>query len=286
MSRMTVLIQKADGEMEAFDRTKLERSLRRSGAVEPLRDKVIQAVEGYVRNGMTTEEIYRYAFDLLRQYEYDHPTAAARYSIKRAIIELGPSGFPFEQFVAGVMRAHGATNVETGVHMMGHCVEHEVDVLGTKDGKRFGMEVKFHNTLGTKTDTKDVLYVHSRFNDLKSASGKNHVDEGWLVTNTRFTHNVIRYAHCSGGVKLLGWDYPRDRGLERLVEESGLHPITMLTTLSSHEKRTLLEMDKVLCSDILENRDILFDAGVKPDKVELVLEQARALQNENGRHAL
>lgn len=274
---MAVLIQKADGEVEPFDKRKLEHSLKRAGTSAELREHVIRDVEDFVRNGMTTEEIYHRAFDLLRQYEHEQPAAAARYSIKRAILELGPSGFPFEQFVAGVMRTHGAVDVETGLAMMGHCVPHEVDVVGMLNGKRFGMEVKFHNSLGTKTDTKDALYVKARFDDLVAARGRNHLDEGWLVTNTRFTRNVIRYAHCSGGLQLLGWDYPRGRGLEVLIEEGNLHPITMLTTLSSHEKRMLLEQDKVLCRDIRDGRDILLDAGVRPDKVATVLAQAQTL---------
>lgn len=271
-----VLIRKADGEMQPFDPAKLERSLKRSGAPAELRDKVVQQITQTLREGMTTENIYRRAFDLLRQYEHEEPIAAARYSIKRAILELGPSGFPFEQFVAGVMKAHGATEVETGAVLNGKCVGHEVDVLGMKDGKRFAMEVKFHNSLGTKTDTKDALYVKARIDDLRAANGRNRIDEGWLVTNTRFTRSVIQYVRCTGNMHLLGWDYPRSRGLEVLVEEAHVHPITMLTALSSHDKQILLEADIVLCRDI-HNRDILLDVGIRPDKVGAVLAQVRAL---------
>jgi len=272
-----ILVKKADGEMEAFDASKLRNSLKRSGSGRQLSERVVQHVEAELTNGMTTNEIYTHAFDILRQFEHEHPVAAARYSIKRALLELGPSGFPFEQFVAGVMRAQGAQEVQAGVAMQGACVPHEVDVVGIVHGKRFGMEVKFHNALSTKTDLKVVLYVKARWDDLAAAKGSNHIDQGWLVTNTRFTRNVIRYVKCSGAMKLLGWDYPRRRGLEVLIEESHLHPITMLTTLTNREKRALLDMDKVLCRDVRDNRDILLDAGIQERKIDNILAQVDAL---------
>lgn len=272
-----ILIKKADGEMEPFDVGKLYNSLKRSGSSKSLADQVVAHVESELVNGMTTQDIYKHAFNLLRQYEHEQPVAAARYSIKRALLELGPSGFPFEQFVAGVMRAHGATEVEAGVAMQGKCVPHEVDVVGKAHGKRFGMEVKFHNSLSTKTDLKVALYIKARFDDLALAKGENKIEQGWLVTNTRFTRNVIRYAKCTGSLKLMGWDYPRNRGLEVLIEEAHLHPVTMLTTLTNREKRNLLDMDKVLCRDVKGNKDVLIDAGVAPNKIEGVLMQAEAL---------
>ena len=272
-----IYIQKADGEVEPFDRSKLLGSLKRSGSDDDLAQRVMEGVEKTLKSGMTTQEIYKHAFELLRQYEHENPVAAARYSIKRAILELGPSGFPFEQFVAGVVEAHGAEDVSTGVVIQGKCVPHEVDVVGTKNGKRFGMEVKFHNSLSTKSDLKVALYIKARFDDLALAKGENHIAEPWLVTNTRFTRNVIRYAKCSGTIKLLGWDYPRHRGLEVLIEEAGLHPITMLTTLTGREKQNLLDIDKVLCRDIVDDINVLIDAGIHRDKLDTVLYQAREL---------
>ncbi len=272
-----IYIQKADGETEPFDPSKLLNSLKRSGSGDELAQRVLNGVEQTLRSGMTTQEIYKHAFELLRQFEHENPVAAARYSIKRAILELGPSGFPFEQFIAGVMVAHGAEDVNTGVMLQGRCVPHEVDVIGLDKGKRFGMEVKFHNSLSTKTDLKVALYIKARFDDLALAGKDSRIDQAWLVTNTRFTRNVIRYAKCSGTIKLLGWDYPRNRGLEVLIEEAGLHPITMLTTLSNREKLNLLDMNKVLCRDILESEDVLTDAGVHRDKIEEVLYQVRKL---------
>ena len=110
---------------------------------------------------------------------------------------LGPSGFPFERFLSEILKADG-WHTQTGVMMTGRCVTHEVDVLAEKAGRRVGIEAKFHNDPGGHTDIKDVLYVWARYEDLKKApEAASRVDEGWLVTNTRFTRNAIRYASCN-----------------------------------------------------------------------------------------
>jgi hypothetical protein len=268
-----VLITKADGEQEYFDPAKLETSLQRAGASSTARAKIVAHVERELKSGVTTEEIYRHAFDLLKHESEPH--IAARYSVKRAVLSLGPSGFPFEQFLAAVLRAHG-WSTKTGQALTGRCAPHEVDVVAEKRGIRVGIEAKFHNDAGGKTDIKDALYVHARFEDLKKAPVESsRVDEGWLVTNTRFTRNAIRYAQCSN-LTLIGWDYPRNRGLQAMIEEGKVHPLTCLTTLSEHEKHALLDRQIVLCKSV-STPHLLQDFGVRPDKIPKVLEEARQL---------
>ena len=268
-----VLVRKADGEEEAFDPAKLEHSLQLSGASSTMRARVLAHIIQELRPGMTTEEIYRHAFEILQREEA--PPVAARYSIKRAVFALGPSGFPFEQFLAEVLRAHG-WNARTGVTLNGRCAPHEVDVFAEKGGKRIGIEAKFHNDAGGKTDIKDALYVHARYEDLRATpEASSRVDEGWLVTNTRFTRNAIRYAQCSN-LTLIGWDYPHGRGLLALIEEKKVHPLTCLTTLSEGEKRRLLEQKVVLCKHVSAPH-LLRDFGVKPDRISGVLDEARQL---------
>lgn len=268
------VVTKADGETEAFDVSKLETSLKHAGASPKIRADIIETVRHSLPNGSTTEAIYKRAFELLRREE-DKPVAA-RYSVKRAVFALGPSGFPLEQFLAEVLKAHG-WKTRTGLAMTGKCVPHEVDVLATKDGVRAGIEVKFHNSAGIKTDVKDALYVHARFEDLKQAPRKEDVvDEGWLVTNTRFTRNAIRYGRCSG-LKLVGWDYPNGGGLVTMIESAGVHPVTALTTLSDGEKRSLLERNMVLCRGISKSGHVLREHGVQESRIPQILEEAKRL---------
>lgn len=268
-----VLITKADGEQEPFDPEKLVSSLEHSGAAPAMRDRIVAKILGELRDGITTEEIYRHAYEILRREE-EHPVAA-RYSVKRALFALGPSGFPFEQFLAEVLRAHG-WNTRTGVALGGRCAPHEVDILAIKNGRRIGIEAKFHNEAGGKTDIKDTLYVKARYDDLRdSPDASSRVDEGWLVTNTSFTGNAIRYAQCSN-LTLLAWDYPREENLMNMIEDARVHPLTCLTTLTESEKHRLLDNKIVLCRNV-SSPHLLQEYGVKPDRIPHVLEEARRL---------
>lgn len=268
-----ILITKADGEQEPFDPHKLDTSLMHAGAGPDTRSHILKRVEKELRDGMRTEDIYGHAFEYLR--EEGAPAVAARYSLKRAVFALGPSGFPFEQFLAEVLRAHG-WSAKTGVALTGRCAPHEVDVLAEKRGKRIGIEAKFHNEAAGKTDIKDALYVKARYDDLARAPELSaRIDEGWLVTNTRFTRNAIRYARCSN-LTLLGWDYPHQKGLQAMIESARVHPITALTTLHEAEKRHLLENNIVLCRHV-QTPHLLEEHGVRPAHVARVIEEARHL---------
>lgn len=268
-----ILVRKADGEEESFDPAKLEHSLQHAGASSTMRARVVSQVMKELKPGVTTEEIYRHAFEILKKEE--STPVAARYSVKRAVFALGPSGFPFEQFLSEVLRAHG-WKTRTGVALNGRCAPHEVDVLAERRDKRIGIEAKFHNDASGKTDIKDALYVKARYDDLKAApTASDRVDQGWLVTNTRFTRNAIRYAQCSG-LTLMGWDYPRSRGLFAMIEEGKVHPLTCLTSLTEGEKRRLLEQKVVLCKSVTVPH-LLKEFGVKPDRIPHVLDEAQKL---------
>lgn len=268
-----LVVVKADGEEEDFEPAKLEHSLELAGARSTVRARILAHVIQELKSGMTTEDIYRHAFDILKREE-DVPVAA-RYSVKRAVFALGPSGFPFEQFLAEVLRAHG-WQTQTGLAMTGRCAPHEVDVYAVKGHTRIGIEAKFHNDTAGKTDIKDALYVKARYDDLKHAPlSSMRVDEGWLVTNTRFTRNAIRYAQCSG-LTLLGWDYPHGRGLFQLIESGKVHPLTCLTTLTEGEKHRFLDQKIVLCKAVTAPH-LLREYGVKPDRIPSVLDEATKL---------
>jgi hypothetical protein len=268
-----MFITKADGTQQRFDPAKLEHSLQSVGASSTMRAKIVAHVLKELHPGMMSEDIYQHAFSILKREEA--LPIAARYSIKRAVFALGPSGFPFEQFLAEVFRAHG-WHAQTGLTLTGRCVTHEVDVLLEKNNERIGIEAKFHNDPGGKTEIKDALYVFARYEDLKKApEASSRVKEGWLVTNTRFTQNVIRYAQCSN-LTLIGWDYPRTRGLLNLITEAHVHPLTCLTTLSDGEKRRLLDKRIVLCKSI-QVPHLLQEHGVRPDKIPDVMHEAKLL---------
>ncbi len=273
-----MLITKLDGTTEDFDGSKLKGSLFHAGATEDVANEILAHVESELKPGMTTSEIYHHAKQMLRK-KMEHPVAA-RYSLRRAILELGPSGYPFEKILGEVFRLKGY-QVEVGRMLKGKCVEHEVDVVARNDKKLILGEAKFHNNQGFKTDVKVALYIHARFLDLTAADfdglcPKGGECESWLITNTKFTDAAIKYGECVG-IKMVGWGYPEKGNVQDLIEHTGLHPLSSLTTLTTKEKEALYVQGAVLCRNITENPNILESVGVTGPKVERVLEEAHRL---------
>lgn len=270
------VIVKGDGEREEFDVRKLARSLEHAGADQAGAESIAQVIAAEVEDGMTTSEIYRKAFTLLHKQER---TAAARYSMRRAILDLGPTGFPFEKFIAALMKEKGYETTHN-VMVKGRCAEHEVDVVMRNERHTIGAELKFHNTPGFKTDLKIALYVRARYWDIQWGAEDRHeesgIDEGWLITNTKFTTNAIQYAECAG-IRLLGWNYPHGAGLSDLIKETGVYPVTVLTSLSGADKMRLLANGVTLCRMIDENPSVLSAAGITGKKAATAVAESAAL---------
>ncbi len=269
-----VLVTKRDGRAEPFERSKLEDSLARSGAATKTVAAVVAHVEGELQGGMTTSAIYKHAFFILNKLERP---VASRYSLKRAVQDLGPSGFPFERFIGEIFRERGY-RVETDRVVKGRCVTHEVDVIAWNDLKLIMAEAKFHNDLELKSDVKVALYIKARFDDVLSqpytCDGKErNVDEFWLITNTKFTDQAIKYGKCAG-IRMVGWNYPLRGNLHDMIDDAGLHPLTCLTSLSVRDKRSLFEKGVVLCKTVRENRDILKELGFSDEKISAVIEES------------
>jgi hypothetical protein len=272
---MAILIAKADGETEPFNPEKLVSSLVRSGAEHGLASNITREIAAELYNGITTQEIYRHAFSKLREGRRE---AAARYSLKRAILEFGPSGFPFEAYISELFRAEGA-QTEIDQIIQGTCVEHEVDVVARQGETITYIEAKFHNAAGFKTDLKTVLYVKARLDDILAARKNKGLQEpmrGLVVTNTKFTTVAAQYAACAG-VELLGWEEPAGRTLHDRIDRTGLYPVTALTTLGRREKTALLGQKIVLCKTLGADTRALAEVGVSGQKADRVLEEVGSL---------
>ncbi len=270
-------VLKANGQKEVFDEQKLKNSLIRAGASEQNAELIATEVIGEMDDEVRTEEIYKKAFIHLHKMSLP---AAKRYILKRAIMELGPSGFPFEKFVAEILRIKGY-EVKTDEMMMGECVPHEVDVVAWNDKDLIVVEAKFHNELGTKSDLKVVLYVKARVDDLKGTTfnygGKDRkVTEGWLVTNTKFTTTAIHYAECRN-LKLVGWNYPEKGNLHDLIMETKTLPITCLNLIDQLQKRTLLSEGIVFCDSLVQKPEILKGLGISEEKIEHIIHEIKGL---------
>ncbi|MBD3617272.1 MAG: restriction endonuclease [Gracilimonas sp.] len=267
---------KATGERETFQLSKLKHSLSNAGAQSDVMNSVIKDLEdtGLFTDGISTQKIYREAYRLLKQKSI---RIAGRYKLKEALLELGPSGYPFEILISEIFKKLGyATHV--GSLIKGECVSHEIDVLAEKDNEYLMMECKFHNRQNHHCNVTIPLYVRSRFVDVKNAwvkqpelQYKNHA--GWVVTNTRFTTDASDYANCIG-LKLLSWSFPKNNGLKDLIGRTGLHPITCLSVIDKSEKQLLLKNDIVLVRQIRNNMQVLTRLGFDKPRAERIHKEA------------
>lgn len=266
-------VVKTSGEREPFSLTKLRRSLVRSGADEATVRMVISHITPELKDGMKTSAIYKHAFSILKKKKYP---VAIRYSLRQAVMQLGPSGFPFEKFVAEVLKRKGY-QARTGVVLSGFCVPHEVDILMEKGARHIFVECKFHNQQTVKSDIKTALYVHARFLDIKKRHDTNKettptIHEGWLVTNTKLTTDAIAYAQCTG-LTVISWDHPEQGNLQDLILETGVHPLTFLSSLSAREKNALLEQGVVMCRTLRESDAPLLAIGLSKERIGKVTDE-------------
>ncbi len=270
-------IIKADGSKESFDPERLYRSLMRAGAPHRTARDIADTVSHTVRHGMHSHEIYQHAFRLLRR---ETRPVAARYALRRALLELGPSGHPFEDFVARIFKKEG-WNVEWRRIIKGTCVSHEVDIYAHRGGETLAAELKYHNTASYKTDVKVALYVKARFEDIwacDSAARACPVERGFLITNTKFTSEAIAYAQCAG-LELIGWGYPEKGNLYERMCKARVYPITTLTRLKKSEKKLLIDAGVVSCDMLRERRDALAALKLSPERMGAILAESDALLN-------
>lgn len=269
-----ILVTKADGSTESFKVEKLRRSLRRAGATPDEINEIVADVSTKLRSGMYTQEIYREAFSLLRQHQ---TPAAARYSLRRALFGLGPTGFPFELFLSRLFERDGGYTTQTGTIIPGKCAEHEIDIAAYKTDHSFVGEAKFHARPGIKSDLQVAMYSYARLLDLRERKICNDdicgISEFWLITNTKFTSAAEKYAECVG-IKLLSWDYPRRGNLHDRIERTKIYPITVLQSLSSSQIGVLIGRNIILCNEIIEQPSILRHLHLSTRKHEAVLQEA------------
>lgn len=273
----TIDIIKSSGEKVKFSLDKLKLSLKRTGADHETVNHIVDTVADELYEGISTKEIYNRAFAMLKKKE---SYLASKYKLKKAIYELGPTGFPFENFISAILKFSGF-KTEVNKILQGQCVTHEIDVLAHKNNETTIVECKFHNQEGLNCNVKIPLYIHSRYNDVKAhwdSSLKNEtaLTSGWVVTNTRFTEDALQYGKCAN-LYLLSWDYPKNNGLKDRIDRLGLYPITVSTLLTNREKQFLLSRDIVLCRELVGDVFYLDHLGISQTRKERILKEIKML---------
>ena len=159
-------VLKANGEREPFSETKVIHSIHRAGIPESLTSRVITHIKETLYDNIPSSEIYHHIMEFLETSP--QPFSQSRYSLKQSIMDLGPTGYPFEDYIAKILQTQGYTT-KTRQILQGSCVTHEIDVIAEKNTvipTKIMIEAKFHNTVGMRTNVHVPLYTKSRFEDL------------------------------------------------------------------------------------------------------------------------
>ncbi len=278
MTNLDFEIIKSSGNKVRFSLDKLRASLKKTGAEDKIVNQILDVVRDELYQGISTKEIYNRAYALLRKKK---SIFASKYKLKKAIYELGPTGFPFERFVSSVLKYSGY-KTEVGKIVSGICVQHEIDVLAEKNNEFILIECKFHSEEGRNCNVKVPLYIQSRYIDVKhkwnNNLNKNPLNQGWVVTNTKFTTDAIQYGNCVG-LYLLSWDYPKNEALKDRIDRLGLYPITVSSLLTKKEKQFLLDRSIVLCRELISESFMLDHLGISDIRKEKILAEIKQLCN-------
>jgi hypothetical protein len=275
---------KSDGGRETFSQKKVFDSALRAGAPKALALEIAQTVKKEVYPGMKTSEIFREVGRLLKK---DSRQSAIRFNLKRAIKELGPTGFPFEKYVGEIFKSLGYA-VKLNQIIPGRCnFDYEIDFLAQKEGVIYVGECKYRNFFSDIVDLKDSLANYARFSDVKDGGYFSECESGetelksLLVTNGKFTQKAVNYSGCKG-VEALGWRQPKEQGLEYIVENNKLYPVTILSSLKGYMKNSLVENNIMLAKDLLNIDTVSFSRKTKIQERDLfsLIKEVRVLVEE------
>lgn len=270
-------VKKLSGELVLFDETSLKGSLLRSGADTEQIDSIMLAINEMFYDGISTGEMYEKAFSLLKEMKHSY---AARYSLKRALRDLGPEGYYFEKWVAKLFQAQGFHAV-SGESLQGEAVKHEIDVVAAKEDRLILCECKFRNDVDAKISVTTPMYFLSRFNDLKNLKfdyfGKILQPTGaYMVTNAFLTSDCIAFAE-KYDIQMISWDYPERLNIKQLVDDYKFYPVTCLTSLTQEERKILLEKNCILIRDIVSNPVLLDHFKFDQDRKKIIYQEAKDL---------
>jgi len=269
------------GEKEPFSYRKVFRSARRVGASVSLAREIASEIERQSYEGIRTEEIFKKVKNLLKKGDLK---AGLRFSLKEAMRKLGPSGFPFEKYIGNIFSELGF-KVWLNQTISSRCARYEIDFVAQKGKLVYLGECKYRIFPGEKIDLGTALSNYARFLDIQESDYFKRFPKSQprslLVTNAKFTQQAIRYSKCKK-VELLGWRYPRNKGLERIIEEKKLYPVTILPSMTNYLMEIFAQQKMMLVEDILKLKIEKFCQKTKVSKSKILslINEAKVLIEE------
>jgi hypothetical protein len=246
-----IYVTKADGSKQPFDKQKIINTCLRLQASLEQAQSIADKIEARAYDGVPTKKILQMIFLYMKRYR---PAIGYQIDLKQAIAMLR-SKPDFEIFVAKLFEAMGY-RIETNLMVRGKCIEHEIDVVARKENEMILVEVKHHVNHHTYSGLDVFLQLNSTLEDLKEGYeiGKNNFKftKAILICNTKVSDHARRYALCKG-LEFIAWKFPQENGLERLIEEYKLYPITFLKEIERDEAYSLANAGIVTVKQLLDD---------------------------------
>lgn len=258
MKKINIL--KKNGETEFYDENKVILSMINSGADDDSIKKVLDKLNLILYDGISTNEIFKFVYKELGKIS---AYSSARYNLKQAIFELNLNngGYVFEKYIAKILEGEGY-KTKLNQFVKGDFVEHEIDVSAFKENEKLMVECKHFSRFELGVSIQTALYVYARFLDLNKKFNK-----VLLATNTKFSPQVMRYSK-GVGLNLIGWKYPGDKSLEKIIESKKIYPITILPLPRSQIKE-YLKQDIITFEDLLKTQNV-------PEKIQILIKSLRS----------
>jgi len=281
MITLTVLVTKADGTKQPFNREKIVRTCLRMGATRVVAELIADEIENRVYVSIATKKILQMIFRLLKKYK---PVIGYQIDLRKALSLLSPAP-DFERFIQLLLSEHGYEITPNQI-IRGRCVEHEVDGVATKNGETYIVEVKHHYKYHTPTSLDVTRIARAVFEDLTEGHelGLNSlkIDYVLIVCNTKLSEHAKRYADCRG-IKHIGWSSPQNRDLQTMIEEKKLYPITFLKGLNVEARNKLTSKGIFLLKQLIERHpaELTRQTGISREKLDSMIGNTRAILSGN-----
>jgi predicted nucleic acid-binding protein len=245
-----MLVKKADGSLQLFNKEKIVRTCLRMGANKQVAYEVAEKVERRMYDGMSTAKILQMIFQFMRRHR---PGVRSLFDLRKGL-SLMVSKPEFEVFVQ-VLLAHNGFEVTPNQLLDGRCVKHEVDAIARKNGVTFFVEAKHHANYHTPTGLDESRIARAVLEDVIEgyALGKGNlkIDRAMIVTNTRYSDHAIQYGKCRG-ILQIGWGSPTGLGLQDMIEGNNLLPLSCLRDLNIDARAKLANSGIVLFEQVIE----------------------------------
>jgi hypothetical protein len=275
VNSLPVFVTKADGSKQLFDREKVVKTCLRMGANRHTAYEVADEVETRLYDGIPTRKVLQMIFRLLRKHE---PSVQHFLDLRKGL-SLMNSKPEFEKFVQILLAYHG---FEVGPNQIirGKCVGHEVDAIARKDGITYFVEAKHHSNYHAPTGLDESRIARAVLEDVTEGFvlGKSDlkIDRAMIVTNTRYSEHASRYGKCRN-ILQIGWSSPKTLGLQNMIEEKKLYPLSCIKGLSSETKMKLVNSGIVLMKQLVEEEPskLAGETGISRENLKGIIEKAK-----------